>query len=57
METKLTNLVKELDLNNCSGLYLSADLELNEFGIGVDLECIEGSVSVEAAVEYLLDCF
>jgi len=53
--------LKTVDLENCSGLYICKFdgvfiLDSSEAAVGIDLECIEHSVSMESALEYLEDC-
>lgn len=59
MRQQLIDVISQLNLTSCSGIYLvyiGGQFQFNDFGMGIDLECIE-HCTVNGAVDYLMNCF
>jgi len=53
--------LKMIDFEQCSGTYIyKIDgvfiLDSSDAAVGIDLECVENSISMESAIEYIEDC-
>ena len=61
MRSELFEILKTIDLENCSGVHLTLFgggflIDDSEAPIGIDLECIE-TCTLDGAVDYLEGCF
>jgi len=48
-----------LTQENCHSLFITVfgdELVVNNFGVGICLECHDGSLSIDHTVNYLMDC-